>query len=82
VIFVQTQGGQLENVENEIAAEYDVAAVYDLTGEFDTAVVAKFKSREDLNSFVKRLAALPYVKKTVTTVSLNIVKEDFRIQLP
>jgi DNA-binding Lrp family transcriptional regulator len=82
VIFVQTQGGQLENVEKEVAAEYDVSAVYDLTGEFDTVVVAKFKSREDLNSFVKHLAALPYVKKTVTTVSLNIVKEDFRIQLP
>jgi DNA-binding Lrp family transcriptional regulator len=82
VIFVQAQGGHLEQVEKEIAAECDVAAVYDVTGEYDTAVVAKFKSREDLNSFVKRLAALNYVKKTTTTVSLNIVKEDFRVKLP
>jgi len=32
----------------------------------------------DMNSFVKNLLAMPYIKRTVTNVVLNVVKEDFR----
>jgi Lrp/AsnC family transcriptional regulator for asnA, asnC and gidA len=55
--------------------------VYDVTGEFDATVIAKFKDRNSLNTFIKHIAALPYVKRTITNVSLNTVKEDFRIKL-
>jgi DNA-binding Lrp family transcriptional regulator len=60
----------------------NVVAVYDVTGEYGIIVIAKFKDREGLNIFIKSLAASPNVKRTVTSVSLGSVKEDFRIYLP
>jgi hypothetical protein len=41
--------------------------------------VAKFKSREDLGAFTKRLLTLPYVERTNTHVVLTTVKENFRL---
>jgi len=81
VIFVQIEGEHLSVVEKEIAQKSNVMAVYDVTGEFDAAVIAKFKDREDLSSFIKHIAALVHVKRTITNVSLETVKEDFRIKL-
>ena len=82
VIFVQVEGGYLTSVEKKIAEGGNVVAVYDVTGEFDAAVIAKFKDRSSLNTFIKDLAAMPHVKRTITNVSLNTVKEDFRVRLP
>jgi Lrp/AsnC family transcriptional regulator, regulator for asnA, asnC and gidA len=82
VIFVQAEGECLPKVEKEIAAAGNVMAVYDITGEFDAAVIARFKDREDLSVFLKRLAAMSHVKRTVTSVSLNTIKEDFRLTFP
>lgn len=81
VIFVQCEGENFSVVEKEIAQKNNVLAVYDVTGEFDAAVVAKFKDREDLNTFIKQLSAKANVKRTVTNVSLNTLKEDFRFKL-
>jgi DNA-binding Lrp family transcriptional regulator len=50
--------------------------VYDITGDFDIAVIARFKDREELNIFIKNLLVIPYIKKTVTNVVLNIIKEN------
>ena len=50
-----------------------------MTGEYDAIVVARFKSREDLNDFIKRIVATEFVERTVTHVVLTTVKEDFRV---
>lgn len=81
IVLVQAEGAHLVEVENEIAKINNVVAVYDITGDFDIAVIARFKDRSDLNSFVKRLLSMPYVKRTVTNVVLNVVKEDFRVKI-
>jgi DNA-binding Lrp family transcriptional regulator len=82
VIFVQAQGAGVSAMETEVAHSDCVVAVYDVTGEFDAVVIAKFKDRNELSTFLKSLAAEPFVKRTVTSVSLDTVKEDFRLQLP
>ena len=69
------------NVENEVSKIDNVVSVYDITGDFDIAVIARFRDRSGLNDFIKRLLAMPYVKRTVTNVVLNVVKEDFRIKV-
>jgi DNA-binding Lrp family transcriptional regulator len=79
VIFVQVEGEHLPDVAKKISKASNVVAVYNVTGEFDIAVIAKFKDREELSSFIKHLASTSYVKRTITNVSLNTVKEDFRI---
>lgn len=71
--------GRLLEVENEIARMPNVCCVYDLTGLADAAIIAKFKNREELGRFTKRLLSLPYVERTNTHVVLTAIKEDFRI---
>jgi len=70
--------GRLLEVENEIARMPNVCCVYDVTGLTDAFVIAKFKSREELSAFAKRLLALPFVERTNTHVVLTTIKEDFR----
>lgn len=71
--------GRLLEVENEIARLPNVCCVYDVTGLIDAVIIAKFKTREELSKFTKRLLAIPYVERTNTHVVLTTVKEDFRI---
>lgn len=71
--------GRLLEMENEIARLPNVCCVYDVTGLIDSIVVAKFKNREELGKFTKRLLAMPYVERTNTHVVLTTIKEDFRI---
>lgn len=81
VILIQAEGTHLVDVENEIAKISNVVSVYDITGDFDITVIARFKDRSGLNAFVKKLLAMPYIKRSVTNVVLNVVKEDFRVSI-
>lgn len=71
--------GRLLEMENEIARLPNVCCVYDLTGLIDAVIIAKFKNREELGKFTKRLLSLPYVERTNTHVVLTTIKEDLRI---
>lgn len=71
--------GRLVETEKEIANIPNVCGVYDVTGLTDAVIVAKFRGREELGQFTKRLLALPYIERTNTHVVLSTVKEDFRL---
>jgi DNA-binding Lrp family transcriptional regulator len=79
VMEVTVSKGRLVEMENEIAKIPNVCSVYDVTGLTDAFIIAKFKSREALGKFTKRLLALPYIERTNTHVVLTTVKEDFRL---
>lgn len=81
IVLIQAEGTHLVEVEEEIGKMRSVVSVYDITGDFDIAVIVRFRDRTGLNAFVKSLLAMPYVKRTVTNVVLNVVKEDFRVNL-
>jgi len=71
--------GRLLEVESEIARLPNVCCVYDVTGLIDAVIIAKFKNREELSKFTKRLLAIPYVERTNSHVVLTTIKEDFRL---
>ncbi len=79
IIEIKTTKGKMLEIENEIAKQDNVIAVYDITGDSDTIVIAKFKDRKSLSSFVKKLFAVPNVENTVTHIVLNTIKEDDRL---
>ena len=81
IILIKAEGKHLVDVEREVAKMKHIVSVYDITGDFDIAVIARFKDIFGLNTFIKRLLAIPYVKRTVTNVVLNVVKEDFRVKI-
>lgn len=79
IIEIEAKNDKVLNIEGRIARFENVCGVYDITGKSDTVLVAKFKGRDELSRFVKKLAAIPNVKNTVTHVVLNTAKEDFRM---
>jgi Lrp/AsnC family transcriptional regulator for asnA, asnC and gidA len=79
-IIIQAEGEHLADVEREIAKTANVVAVYDITGDYDDAVITKFRDRTDLNAFVKNLLAAPYIRRTATSVALNVIKEDLGVK--
>ncbi|MBN2517399.1 MAG: Lrp/AsnC family transcriptional regulator [Candidatus Altiarchaeota archaeon] len=81
IIGIIVEGGHLQEIEKEIGKSSNVSAVYDVTGEFDAIIVAKFKDRETLNAFVKSLLAMPDVKRTNTMMVLNIMKEVHGVEI-
>ena len=81
LILIQVEGEHIVTVEESLAAINEVVAVYDITGEFDVAVLAKFKSQPSLNNFIKTILKMPNIQRTVTSMVLNTVKEDHRLPI-
>jgi DNA-binding Lrp family transcriptional regulator len=79
VIALRISQGKLLETQKKIAAEPQVAAVFDITGEWDSLVIARFKGRDDLNRFLKKVTGLPFVDRTATHIVLNTVKDDRRL---
>lgn len=77
VILLQVEGGKILDAGEYIAKDPRVIAVYDITGDYDLAVIAKFRSVNDLDSFVKKVNRLPYIRRSVTSLALRAIKEDF-----
>jgi DNA-binding Lrp family transcriptional regulator len=71
--------GKLLEVEQEIAKNPNVYAVYDITGTSDALVMVRFKRSEELSKFVKSALAMDYIERTVTHAVLTVVKEDPRV---
>ncbi len=78
IIDITATKGKIVDLEKQIAKFPNVCAVYDTTGLTDMTIIAKFKGRAELSSFVKKDLSLPYVERTNTHVVLVTVKEDFR----
>jgi len=81
VVGVKIAHGKLLEAQRRIGKSASVFGVYDVTGEWDSIVLARFRNREELNDFVKELLALPYVERTGTQLVLNTVKEEKRVLL-
>ncbi|MCS7142977.1 MAG: Lrp/AsnC family transcriptional regulator [Aigarchaeota archaeon] len=76
VIKLVIKEGKLLEVQRELAKEKNVIAIYDVTGEVDSIIIARFIDRQDMSRFVKRVLKMPYVDRTHTHVVLEVVKED------
>jgi DNA-binding Lrp family transcriptional regulator len=79
IVAVRISKGKLIETQMKIAKDPHVAAVYDVTGDWDSFIVGRFSGREDLNGFIKGLLAIPHVDRTVTHIVLNVVKEEPRL---
>jgi DNA-binding Lrp family transcriptional regulator len=75
MIEVRISKGKLFNVEKEIAHHPNVFGVYDLTGDFDAAILARFKNRKGMDTFLKKLQTYDFVERTNTRIILNTIKE-------
>jgi Lrp/AsnC family transcriptional regulator, regulator for asnA, asnC and gidA len=75
IIEVRIQRGKLIELEKRIANSPNVYALYDVTGDFDALVIAKFKSTKSMDAFLKKIQTYDFVERTNTILVLNTIKE-------
>ncbi|MEK6890750.1 MAG: Lrp/AsnC family transcriptional regulator [Nanoarchaeota archaeon] len=75
VINIRVSQGQEKAVEKKLFNSPNVTSIYDLTGEFDIMVIARFKNRRELDSYLKVVQAYEFVERTQTQLILHTMKE-------
>jgi Lrp/AsnC family transcriptional regulator for asnA, asnC and gidA len=75
VIHFSVDGPYLEDVEKRLASHPNIISLYDVTGEFDIIAIARFRSMEELDRFIKHTLKNPHIKRSMTNMVLRIVKE-------
>jgi DNA-binding Lrp family transcriptional regulator len=76
LIFVKIDKGKFPILSEKYMKNPDVFLIYDITGAFDAVISAKFRTRRELDSFLKLLQAEEYVNYTNTNLILNIKREE------
>jgi DNA-binding Lrp family transcriptional regulator len=79
---LRIEKGSMINVQQNIAEDPRVFAVYDVTGDYDSMVLARVQSRKDLDDLTKTVFTFKGVQRSFTQVVLNTVKEDGRVIPP
>ncbi len=79
IIALRISRGKLLDIQQKIAQDPRIAAVYDVTGDWDSIIIGYFRDRHDLNDFIKDILILENVDRSITYVVLNVIKEERRI---
>lgn len=76
VLIGATLKGERDALVEALHKEPNITAIYDVTGEYDAIIVARFRDPSEVNAFIKRLHEVSVVKRTNTMLVLDILKED------
>ena len=76
IIGVRVKGGKLKNWEEKTFFNKNVLAIYDVTGDYDAILIAKFNDIDELNAFIKELSKDSVIERTYTQTVLETIKED------
>jgi len=77
VVRITISGGALLDVQGRISKLRGVAAVYDVTGDYDSIAIVLCKSRSELSRLAKSILSIPHVEKSNTSMVLNVVKDFY-----
>ena len=78
---LRIEKGRMIEVQEKIASDPRVFTVYDITGDWDSMVLARVEDRSDLDDLTKSVFTLEGVVRSFTHVVLNTVKES-GVRLP
>lgn len=76
MIQLRISKGKLLDLEEKIAKNPNVVAVYDVTGNFDAAIIARFRNRRAMDAFLKKIQTFDFVERTNTSLILRTIKEE------
>lgn len=68
-------------IQEKIAKDPHVFEVYNTIGQQDSVILARFKNRVDLDSFIRKMLSIKGVDKTYTQLVLKIIKNEKRLLL-
>ncbi|MFL2959727.1 MAG: Lrp/AsnC family transcriptional regulator [Candidatus Thalassarchaeaceae archaeon] len=75
VIGLRIEKGRLIEIQEKISRDYRVCGVYDVTGDYDSMIIARAKDREDLDDLIKNVMSIDGIERSLTQLVLNTVKE-------
>ena len=75
VIGLRIQKGRLIEIQEKIAKDNRIYGAYDVTGDFDSMILARAENRKDLDNLSKNVLSIEGVERSVTHLVLNTVKE-------
>ncbi len=75
VIGLRIQKGRLMEIQMKIAEDHRVFGVYDVTGDYDSMVLARACNRGDLDDLSKSVMSMDGIERSITHLVLNTVKE-------
>lgn len=77
--LVQIYSEDIVRAEKDLSDIEEVMAVYDVTGEADAVAMVVCEDRDAFNQVIKRIGQLPSVRKSNTSIILDVVKspDDF-----
>ena len=81
IINLRISKGKIMDLQDSIAKHPQVFGVYDVTGEWDSLILARFKNRQDMDSFIKTTLSQKHIERSNTSLVLNTVKEEPRVIL-
>jgi Lrp/AsnC family transcriptional regulator, regulator for asnA, asnC and gidA len=76
LIFIKLKKAEFGRLNSTYLKNPHVFIIYDVTGNFDAVISAKFRTRRELDDFIKKLQAQEYIDYTVTNLILNINREE------
>ena len=79
VMQMRIAKGQIIAVQASVAEHPRVFGVYDVTGEWDSLVLARFHDRAEMDAFIKSTLSQPHIERTNTSLVLNTVKQEPRV---
>ncbi len=75
VIDATIAPGKALELEGALAKAENAFAVYDVTGNVDSVIIAKFKGRKELSKFIEGSLSMENIERTNTRIVLNTIKE-------
>ena len=79
IINLRISKGKIMDLQDSVAKHPQVFGVYDVTGEWDSLILARFKDRQEMDSFIKTTLSQKNVERSSASLVLNTVKEVPRI---
>ena len=73
IINLRISKGKIMDLQDSIAKHPQVFGVYDVTGEWDSLILARFKNRQEMDSFIKTTLSQKNVERSNTSLVLNTV---------
>jgi len=67
--------GEYQQVAKKLLSDPSVFMVLDLTGEYDAEILARFRTKRQLDTFIKKLQHDPTIEDTRTRLILDIKRE-------
>lgn len=75
IVKITISHGAMLEVQEKISKLPGVAAVYDVTGDYDSMAIVMCRNRGEFSRLVKKILGIPHVEKTNTSLVLNVMKD-------